>query len=433
MAQKFQLISTEMFETNDEMELAKARGDDKDDGGEMVLVKKTSGMVSDIMDTENLNTKDNTENNSKGNSLNSVISEGMDNNDYIHTQVIQESMKQGIKKSDCKDSMKLGNICDLPQENKCDLPQENKIHQCNKCQFKSKYWTDFLKHMKDNHTSEKQCYLCDYQSEESFAVKEHIKLKHAAIKMKCDQCDFMTFRKSEIQRHKETFHVDNKVKCPLCSFTISSAVGRAHSSIATLYSHKQRFHNKKSCDVCNATFYGTNGLIEHKLKLHKGKVIDCNKCDYKNTNKLKLQRHIKYAHLLKCSQCNYGTPGLCDLQSHLVKVHKMTHRQSRLELGHIHDKLETVVKTKNQRQGSLKENSPYANFMFFGKIIKQEHVKEESKIEKDSVKTEDPDDLEFEVGELPFRKEDENESRDAMEEKCKESETEWNWDEPMYL
>ena len=71
--------------------------------------------------------------------------------------------------------------------------------------------------------------------------------------------------------------------------------------------------------------------------------------------------------------------------------------------------------------------------MFFGKIVKQEHFKEESTVEKESVKTQDPDDTEVEVGELPFRKEDENESRDATEEKRNESETEWNWDKPIYL
>ena len=56
MAQNYQFISAEMFESDDETELGEVRGADKDDGEETVLVKKASGMVDNVIDVENVNT-----------------------------------------------------------------------------------------------------------------------------------------------------------------------------------------------------------------------------------------------------------------------------------------------------------------------------------------------------------------------------------------
>ena len=323
----------------------------------------------------------------------------------------------------------------LKQHNYIEPPHQKIMHECNKCEFTSGQIIDVVRHMANVHHSTElysRCHLCEYQSERSFAVKEHIKFKHLKVpKLKCEQCDFTANRKSEIRTHVQTVHEGIKAKCSSCSFT--------NITISTIYSHRQRFHTEKSCNVCHEKFQGKINLIEHKLRQHQGKVIDCNKCDYKSTNKLKLQKHLKYAHPLKCSQCQYETTGMCDLQAHLVKVHKMSHRQSRLEIGALSYANEKLVKIEfiGDKKENIEGESDHGVFEFFGKKIKLEKlpIKDPEKCDiKQKHLGNQGIDTDINYFALSNVKEEQiNKIRDSKEEETEDSDIEWNWEDTQNI
>ena len=277
----------------------------------------------------------------------------------------------------------------MKEHNHIEPPFQQVVRECNKCEFTSGQIINVVRHMANVHNSTElysRCHLCDYQSERSYDVKHHIRITHLKMNVKCEQCGFTAARQYDIRRHVQTVHDGIPAKCTLCSFT--------SLTISTIYSHRIRYHTEKSCKECHETFKGTINLVEHKLRNHLGKVIDCNKCDYKSTNKVKLKNHLKYAHSLKS---------------------------------------ETI----GERKENIERKSDSGVFEFFGKQIKIEKqpYKDLEKCDNkenniDSVGI-DSDITEFAAANVNIEKLDK--SRDSKEEDTEESENQWNWEEAQFI
>ena len=106
-------------------------------------------------------------------------------------------------------------------------------------------------------------------------------------------------------------------KCDKCDYKCSNAVN--------LQRHKKQVHDKikdQSCDKCDFKFSRAGHLQQHIKAVHdKVKDQACDKCDFECSSVSHLQRHIKAVHdKIKdyvCDKCDFKSSTASDLQKHI--------------------------------------------------------------------------------------------------------------------
>ena len=199
-----------------------------------------------------------------------------------------------------------------------------------------------MKRLKQNY--EKQmpfkysCTKCSYKSkrESHFKIHKKIHLSNPDMLLyKCDLCDFTAIRQSVLQKHKVS-HSDNYLSCSSCEYRTNNSVhlsnhikNRHESKVEKTASNSEWF----SCNVCpyRTKRYSTytKHYLSHGLTFsasEDGKVLTfkCNLCSYKTQRKEHLVRHKSDVH-------GNNRPYLCDLCGMAFKrvdalaAHKLTH------------------------------------------------------------------------------------------------------------
>ena len=180
----------------------------------------------------------------------------------------------------------------------------HKVH-CSLCDLRFPAYSNLNNHISKAHSKPSKgekliCKSCHkkYDSKERADYEEHLKLKH---KYQCDDCD-MTFVKSgRLRDHIEDFHghsksIDEKFTCKLC----------------------RTICNKKNDMKLSKEAYKMHCSLPHKFS--------CRNCNYRFTNKSKLDAHIQEAHTgvspNECSICGSRFSDLGKLRDHKNEPHK---------------------------------------------------------------------------------------------------------------
>ena len=106
------------------------------------------------------------------------------------------------------------------------------------------------------------CQDCDYKTNQSSHLKQHVEGIHEGVCYKCEQCDYKGTTRSDLKRH-----VENR--------------------------HNGIFY---SCDQCSHKARTKSNLKVHVQYKHDGIVIPCRQCDFKGRDRGRLNRHMKSKH-----------------------------------------------------------------------------------------------------------------------------------------
>ena len=119
------------------------------------------------------------------------------------------------------------------------LNETTRIYHCNQCDYKTDMTYKISNHMKTRHTEKiYQCRDCDLKTKDKYHLKKHMVAKHTGLRFNCDECDFQTAHKKDVKRHSETKHSDRQIQnnlCDICDFKTYNGV--------TLRRHKRKVHN----------------------------------------------------------------------------------------------------------------------------------------------------------------------------------------------
>ena len=173
-----------------------------------------------------------------------------------------------------------------------------KPQKCSECPAVVK---DIDLHMKDCHTGEfKTCTKCSYRSRRKADVELHYRKVHTDLDIEtCHVCG-QRFKglKKHLQRTKcgTGKKAEATIPCPMgCSkmFTLQDSV----------YKHIEQVHQQnktKLCPLCEYKTYSKFNLNLHLTKMHEGKKMEKQQCQYCEKTPYALDYHMKIYHDDKC-------------------------------------------------------------------------------------------------------------------------------------
>ena len=90
------------------------------------------------------------------------------------------------------------------------------------------------------------CDQCEYTSNWSCALKEHLKTHSGEKSHKCNQCGYASFNLSNLRRHMKTHSIDKFYKCNQCSFASHQKIGlirhmRTHINVVNVTTQPLRW------------------------------------------------------------------------------------------------------------------------------------------------------------------------------------------------
>ena len=118
---------------------------------------------------------------------------------------------------------------------------------------------------------------CEYedldQTKPSFQRKKrHANQKSKDDKKKCDQCEYKACKQS-LQEHKLSVHEGKIIMCEKRDKTFARKWGlRRH----IVFKHEGY---RVKCDQCEFKAQDNTTIKKHKMSMHEGKMIKCDKCD----------------------------------------------------------------------------------------------------------------------------------------------------------
>ena len=177
----------------------------------------------------------------------------------------------------------------------------------------------------ENFSAMQICEICKFQFVSKSKLKNHMRI-HDQRAFHCSHCgkDFIGNAKysnhllnhrthhcpicekdvpaSNKQRHmrfcqlkKETVKEEKKIRLHVCSICKYQTANKANMN-----KHKNRVHNKKSCDKCTKKFSEEKILERHKIKIHGPKFYKCDfeDCSYVNKHSANTLKHRKNVHFI---------------------------------------------------------------------------------------------------------------------------------------
>ena len=202
-----------------------------------------------------------------------------------------------------KEDVKLPcDMCDfktngLSQDEEYRLILHKKVHQdgemiCNKCPFKSTKPFTLKRHLAEEHNQGRvfQCTHCDYKTDQTGHLKNHIVRHYSEKTFQCDQCKFSGKIKQSLDRH----------------------IQRAHQKEAPKY----------LCDECDYKSGDFSNFDAHRRVRHGSEVLACEDCDYKTKSRRSLRDHkTKHSTRLICAICGFATNSEKNLRTHKSESH----------------------------------------------------------------------------------------------------------------
>ena len=166
-------------------------------------------------------------------------------------------------------------------------------------------------------------------NERSLAIAEIItdnednepKAKKAKVILECPMCNETFESKVHRKEHVENSHLDAKWRCKYCLVE--------HPSYKKLNHHFYHKHKSFECKECEETFSTFHYYNMHKMKVHKGKNVECPYCG-KMFYKRSLKEHIRNIHEtgeFPCDQCDKIFPSKNYLTSHKIQRHPVVEKE----------------------------------------------------------------------------------------------------------
>ena len=107
-----------------------------------------------------------------------------------------------------------------------------------------------------------ECEKCDYKTKISTHMKTHVRVKHDRTKLQCEYCELMFTYPGVLKDHRDSAHLNVEYNCKDCEFK----------------------SNRRAV------------FKEHVGKTHKGIKFLCQYCDLQSTRKAYLPLHIRKMH-----------------------------------------------------------------------------------------------------------------------------------------
>ena len=181
------------------------------------------------------------------------------------------------------------------------------------------------------------CNTCEYEGNDSFAVKEHIALNHdnrisdsdieklggmILTEFFCNLCDFVAENNHDLKMHSELAHESRN--------TVTAAenpgehLSPAHDD--NLMENEIPF-TKYNCGKCDYLTKDIEELNNHIDSFHRSSDSEtkCKKCLVQLKNPEDLESHMDEAHIIcrvfSCPQCKYRTTALKEFRIHSDTQH----------------------------------------------------------------------------------------------------------------
>jgi len=144
---------------------------------------------------------------------------------------------------------------------------------------------------------------CDYATEVTRNMRNHL-LTHSGEKpYKCNQCDFAFITPANLRNHVNSKHTKEKPHaCKHCDEKFSSSSAR-RQHVRTKHEQVVKIHK---CDTCGCSSNQVQALKIHK-RIHTGdKPFECTMCEECFRQKAHLNRHTAKEHTVKEDEKDHG-------------------------------------------------------------------------------------------------------------------------------
>lgn len=212
---------------------------------------------------------------------------------------------------------------------------------CDKCSFKSKRESHFLKHMKHHEipgTDLHKCSECDFKTIRLSHLRRH-ELLHKKSLVKCEFCGYITDSSQQLMRHMKLKHPhgantpvqDKPYRCDICGRSLSSRVAYTQH----LLKHAEETNTALTttadgtikCSDCPRTFLRRVHYDRHRRDVH-GPQLRPHLCDicgkaFKRTDALQQHKMVHMSQTARvypvhCRQCNKGFRSQAHLNEHMT-------------------------------------------------------------------------------------------------------------------
>ena len=200
-------------------------------------------------------------------------------------------------------------------------------HQCEECDKVYNTKPALNKHRSVIHKGLRyQCTECAQVFRSPRSLRNHMR-RHNGEKDICKECDQVFRDEISLGRHKNQEHVGMSVEMYFCNMCDWSGTRRKLSI------HKQNVHEGMvfNCDKCDFKATQRAFLINHMALRHGSKKFNCSICEKSFRQEAILNRHIQSTHdgdWHFCDQCDRSFPLLASLNTHKTRVHENTKREN---------------------------------------------------------------------------------------------------------
>ena len=132
-----------------------------------------------------------------------------------------------------------------------------------------------------------KCEKCPYKTTSNKRFEIH-QAKGHDIKYRCDKCKYFSYEKVQFDYHVSRKHEEKKQDCDKCDYTTNRK--------QLLKYHHVKQHSEATCKECGKTEKNKYFLKLHIQRIHVGRNISCNRCDFSDTTLYRVEKHARIAH-----------------------------------------------------------------------------------------------------------------------------------------
>ena len=206
---------------------------------------------------------------------------------------------------------------------------EKLVHKTRPCKEKDCKFqgskSELEEHIQKNHML--QCQYCDYFIESKtsnqleLSMSNHVRLKHS---FPCNLCLFEAKDKGVLKEHRIKEHKKEKLRCDVCGHVFLMFLSNMEDHMLKCWTKAKT----KQCGKCE--FKGTSKQMKIHAQTH---ILNCESCEFKTSDTHVLDRHVRKhvkqakkasfeSSLFYCSLCDYKSTEKIFINMHLKNIHK---------------------------------------------------------------------------------------------------------------